>query len=694
MILKTIYKNGLIILVLFLSNQLIAQTDTLNLEEILVTEQRTDKLLQTNISAESIKLQNIHDVGEMFQKQPGFSIVKRGNYAMEPVLRGFKYEQLNVQIDGGTKTSNACPNRMDPAISQISPEEIEKAEVIKGPYQVRFGPALGGVINVVTRSPEKVNEFKVKGDVAGGYMTNGGNYYGQANLQLLSKGFDVSLHGDYKNFGDYKSGDGTVIPSSYSRTGYSVKLGNNHGKNRQNRIQLTWRQGFARDVDHAGLPMDADKDNSSLAYIDYMAQDISDVIFQLKAKVFGSYVDHEMSTRYRPSWAFTESVAPVTSKSFGGRLEFGLKPGDKLVQFTGLDYNYTNKDGVRNRFVKINGCTGDTLPQPKQFTDKVWQDSKMADLGIFFENKYQLGARLLWVIGARFDIVTYAIDNPAADFSELYDGDIQPDNDYNFSANTSLTWQFDPGFYVQWAVGRGVRSAELTEKFINHLSVGVDAYEYVGDPHIKPEVNYQTDIIVSKKWEVVHVYGDVFYSYLNDFITAFVDTTLQKKFMPCKPPAHAKRFTNIDQATMLGVEAGIGFYFAEYFRATLNGGYTYAQNITWDEPLPEIPPFSMNVAFGYKSSKIDAEIRARYAGAQDRVSESFAETTTPSFIVVDLAANYAPLDFMEINASITNLFNQNYVEHLSRAYKNMGPNTGSLYYEPGFSFNLGVRFKF
>ncbi len=694
MILKTIFKYGAVLLVLFAGNKLRAQNDTIYLEEILVTEKRTDKLLKTNISAESVKLQNVHDVGEMFKTQPGFGVIKRGNYAMEPVLRGFKYEQLNVQIDGGTKTSNACPNRMDPAISQISPEEIEKVELIKGPYQVRFGPSLGGLVNVVTKSVEKVDAFKVKGDIAGGYMTNGGNYYGQAKIQLLSRGFDASLHGDYKNFGDYKSGDGTVIPSSYTRTGYSVKLGNNHGKSKQNRMQLTWRQGFAKDVDHAGLPMDADKDNSTLAYLDYMAQDISNVIFQLKAKVFGSYADHEMSTRNRPSWTLTEAVTPVTSKSFGGRLEFGLKPGEKFVQFTGLDYNYTNKEGQRNRLVKINGCTGDTLPKPKQFADKVWQDSKMSDLGVFFENKYQLSSRLLWVIGGRFDFVSYAIDDPAADFSELYNGNIQPDNDYNFSMNTSLTWQFDPGFYVQWALGRGVRSADLTEKFINHLSVGLDAYEYVGDPHLKPEVNYQTDIIVSKKWEVLHVYADVFYSYLNNYITAFVDTTLQKKFMPCKPPPHAKRFANIDQATMMGLEAGIGFYFARYFRATLDGGYTYAQNISWDEPLPEIPPFTINAAFGYKSGKVDTEVRARYAAEQKRVSESFAETTTPSFIVVDMAASYAPLDFMEINGSITNLFNTNYVEHLSRAYKNMGPNTGSLYYESGFSFNIGVRFKF
>ena len=164
--------------------------------------------------------------------------------------------------------------------------------------------------------------------------------------------------------------------------------------------------------------------------------------------------------------------------------------------------------------------------------------------------------------------------------------------------------------------------------------------------------------------------------------------------MPCKPPAHAKRFTNIDKATMFGFEASLDVYFAKFFKYGLSGGYTYAQNISWDEPLPEVPPFTLNTSVGYESKKVNAEIRARYAAEQRRVSPSFSETTTPDFIVVDLAANYSPFQFMVIKASVTNLFNTNYVEHLSRAYKNMGPETGSLYYEPGRSFNIGVRFQF
>jgi len=47
---------------------------------------------------------------------------------------------------------------------------------------------------------------------------------------------------------------------------------------------------------------------------------------------------------------------------------------------------------------------------------------------------------------------------------------------------------------------------------------------------------------------------------------------------------------------------------------------------------------------------------------------------------------------VEIKVSVTNIFDENYAEHLSRPYKNM--DTQSLYYEPGRSFNFNVKLKF
>jgi len=143
---------------------------------------------------------------------------------------------------------------------------------------------------------------------------------------------------------------------------------------------------------------------------------------------------------------------------------------------------------------------------------------------------------------------------------------------------------------------------------------------------------------------------------------------------------------------MTGFEAGIEISFLKHFSYSLGAAYTYAQNITWDEPLSEIPPFTLNTSLAYKTEKINTHIHARMASEQSRVSTSFHESTTPGFTVLDFYITYSPWDFIDINASVTNLLDENYVEHLSRSYKSMEIN--SLYYEPGRSFNIGLKVKF
>jgi iron complex outermembrane receptor protein len=669
-----------------------AQTDTtIYMEEILVTARSDQNINNNNINGKVLEIENPHDGGAMFKNQVGFGIEKRGNYGMEPVLRGFKYSQLNVQIDGGVHSANACPNRMDPAISQISPEEIQKIEVIKGPYNVRFGSTFGGVINIVSKRPSKTNGKLVSGSLSGGYESNGGNYYSNLFAQAVGKKFDFSLNGGYKDYGNYSSGSGQAIASSFKRWGYTIKAGANI-KNNQ-RLQFTLRQSAARDVLYAGLPMDADKDNSTITSLDYGIQNFTKSIFMLKAKIYASFVDHEMSNLKRPAAHFTHAISPVQAQVFGGRTELGLNMGTHDILFAGVDYKQIAKQGVRNRTVFINPCPpNQEFDPPKQFVDKTWQDSQKNDLGIFLENKWQIHKNLVWLNGLRLDLISYAINDPADDFNMHYNGEINPQTKIDPTITSSLTWYLKDELSIQWAAARAMRSPDISELFINHLSVGMDAYEYLGNPDLKSETNYQTDIKIEKNWENINIFGDVFYSYMQNYITAKLDTSIAKKYMQCKPPKGTKVFQNIDQAFMTGFEVGIEAKFLTNFTYNLGAAYTYAQNISWDEPLAEIPPLTLNTSIAYKTEKINTRLHLRMTDEQTRVSTSFSESTTPGFAVADFYFSYSPWKFLDINAAVTNIFDVNYVEHLSRAYKAMV--TQSLYYEPGRSVNLGVRFKF
>lgn len=667
-----------------------AQSDTLVLEEILITAKSPLNLTKSNIEGRTIQVENPHDGGAMFINQAGFGVEKRGNYGMEPVLRGFKYSQLTVLIDGGIHSTNACPNRMDPTIAQIAPEEIDKIEVIKGPFSVRYGAALGGIINIVNRKPDRSADQKVMGSVEAGYQSNGGNFYSNLFVQSVMNKFDLSINAGYKEYGNYESGSGQEIASSFSRFGYAMKLGYQFSD--KQRLQLSWRQSMAKDVLYAGLPMDGDKDNSSILSLDYAANNISPLFKSFKIKLYGSYVDHEMSNTLRPAYKAVQAVSPVTARVLGGRTEFGLQTSASNLLFVGMDFKHIGKDGGRDRLVFKNVCTGMEFDPPKFFHDKTWQDSNHDDFGIFLENKKDLSSNLVWTLGIRSDYVTYSINDPEGGFAEQYNNDIKPDARFDLSATTSLTWFLPKGYTFYFAAAHSTRSPELTELFINHLSVGMDAYEYLGNPKLKSESNNQFDLRAEKKLKNLNLFADVFVAYVNDYITATVDTTIPRIYNACMDPKFTKVFNNVDEALLTGFEAGFDWQIAKSWQYSLSVSYTYGQNLSWDEPLSEITPLTVQTAIAYRNNNFNATLHGRIVDEQDRVSMSFNESRTPGFGLFDFYAGYTAFGALEINASVRNIFNKNYVEHLSRAYKGM--DIQSLFFEPGRSFNIGLKYKF
>jgi len=102
---------------------------------VLVTgNMKIDPVLTLETNDYVKKIVQPRNVADLFNDVNGFSLIKRGNYAIDPSFRATQYEQLNVQFDGGTKAMNACPNRMDPITTHVIPEEIEKieADVLSG----------------------------------------------------------------------------------------------------------------------------------------------------------------------------------------------------------------------------------------------------------------------------------------------------------------------------------------------------------------------------------------------------------------------------------------------------------------------------------------------------------------------------------------------------------------------------------
>ena len=360
----------------------------------------------------------------------------------------------------------------------------------------------------------------------------------------------------------------------------------------------------------------------------------------------------------------------------------------------GADFKHVAKDGNKEVTQFKNPCT---LPPtiynpPKEKVFEVWQNSNNQDFGAFIDFKYYFSQKVSAKAGLRSDFIKSDIKEPEQDFINLYDGNIKPANILNFNYFAKVKYNLAENFDIELSAGHGTRNPSLLEQFINHFTVGLDAYEYVGNPHLKSESNNQINLMLSKTHKNFYTYIDLIYSQIDNYITAVVDSTIPRKFMPCKEPKFTKRFTNIENAQQYGVNFGAKVLFLKHFSANIDLSYVYAENLDLNDPLPETAPFTSLFTLAYKTKKLQVNLTNEYQAKQTRVSSLVGERESEEFTVFNITSSYLFLEKLNIGVAVDNIFDVNYYRHLSRPYKNM--DTTSMFYEPGRNFRLFFKYVF
>jgi len=228
-----------------------------SLEEIITEADRLGSdigfKLDSRIVAEAIP----DDIGSYFRQLPNTSAIKKGAFCCDPVIRGTTGDQLNLQVDNGIKVVGGCPNRMDPATAHMQSEDLQKVEVVTGPYTVRFGPNMSGLVNMVMQKPKNYDRFEIHSTLEGGFETISAGNKARLTLNGGTERFNFYINGGYKNFGDYKDAKGNKVPANYYAQDYSLKFGLKFSP--RQRLQFSARESRHKDVSYPALPMDAQK---------------------------------------------------------------------------------------------------------------------------------------------------------------------------------------------------------------------------------------------------------------------------------------------------------------------------------------------------------------------------------------------------------------------------------------------------
>ncbi|MBG7630436.1 MAG: TonB-dependent receptor plug domain-containing protein, partial [Bacteroidetes bacterium] len=160
------------------------------------------------ISEVEIKRLAPQNTGDLLASLPGVKVQKTQFGGGSPVLRGMEANRILLVVDG-VRMNNAIyrTGHLQNAIS-VSPNILERTEVIFGPSSVVYGSdALGGVIHYYTKSPKVSDKTEVNSSFFSRYSTTNNEITGEGNIELRFKKWASFTSVSYSDFGDLRMGD-------------------------------------------------------------------------------------------------------------------------------------------------------------------------------------------------------------------------------------------------------------------------------------------------------------------------------------------------------------------------------------------------------------------------------------------------------------------------------------------------------
>lgn len=677
--------------------------DTLMLQEVEIIGANKKGFPEILIKSPRIEFSPVRDIGDFLRNEPNVAGIRKGGVSIDPVVRGFKYSQVTVLLNNGVKIEGGCPNRMDPVASHVESENIDKIEIVKGPYILKYGPVMGALINLQTVRPHPWETPSIHGKVLYGFETNWNGQREHIYLEGGNKRVYFNAGGGFKGYGSYTAGNHELYNTSFQKLYGTAGLGFSIGTKSSLIVNYMYDQG--KNVLFPALPMDERLDKTHVASVNFTSENISKTWERLQFQAYFSPVHHVMDNLNRASAKTMQAVTTVDARNGGGKLVTAYTVGNHSI-VAGVDYEDIWKNGEKVMTMKM-VMEGDTFISVKHFN--VWNNACYRNAGLFGEYKIPLKTTE-FSAALRLD---YNQAHSQDTFRLVKEGisyfDETSSAFFNVSFGLGVRIELPHGFYLNGALGLGTRSPSLLERFIKLMPVQFDSYDYLGNPQLKPEHNWQADL--SAEWHhqeagAFSIGG--FFSLITNYITGKVLPSSVIKPSTQGAPG-VKQFYNAEAVYLTGFEVTWQSPVSKQWFCMLNaaatwgiqpdavkyvvtGGQVVDQVAVHNDPLPEIPPLEGTIQGGYRffKNKLIPSVTVRIVNAQMRVSESYGEQTTPGFVTAALAVRYSPWKFISVAGGIENIFDTPYYEHLNRR---MIGSTSPLY-EPGRAFYVNAVFRF
>ncbi len=689
----------------------------IELDEVVVSTNRTENYLRNSPFAESLigkeEIQKRPSVSlpDILQNEPGVSLLRDGIWGTEISIRGLNRENIITLIDGNrVATSTDVAARL----SMVDLNDVERVEVIKGASSSIYGSgATGGIVNIITKSPQHYERFSFSGNVLSEYNSVndlsvfGGSIYGGSSF------WSTKLSGSYRKANNTQTPQGKLNNSQFEDYSFSGALNifplDNH------KLKIDYQLFRADDVGIPGasvFPNTAEVrypfEKRELISAGYEIQNISKVFYKLSAKYSYQLINRDVenipnivqnipATGGNP--ARRVSVLKITPsadhKNNNATLQgnFWLFESHNLA--AGFDYWDRSYNGERERYqlIEVLDSLGNVVSSTNLITGEIpVPNSKYRSLGIFAQDEFKIFKdKLSTTLGLRYDFINITAEktlNPVYTITNGVLNSIPPNqqviwdstdtNNSSYSANLGFIYSLFSNLDLTLGLGSSFRSPSLEERF-QYIDQG--SVVRVGNPDLKPEKGQSVDFGIRHYSDNLKIISSFFFSYFNDLVTEVPGTYDGR---------NALIKTNIGEARIYGFDFSADYNFWRDYIFYTTASYVKGDDITTNGNLPEIPP--LNGRIGFKLSLLEylqADVSSTIFAEQNNVAEG--EITTPGYAIFNLLLNTIPIKFSTISfriySGVENIFDKAYRNHLSTT-------RGSITIEPGRNIFLKLAMDF
>ena len=637
----------------------------------------------TVLTQDELARKQAQNVGEALRGEPGLAVMLDGAHGQNPVIRGMNKDSIVLLVDG-MRLNSAQP--VGAIASFMSMGLAERIEVVKGPASVLYGTGgLGGVVNV--RLPQARFEPGTQLETRVGFDSASKGLRGAGVLNLTNEDHALMLGTSLSKQQDYKEPDGRI-----DRTGYDSGAFIGQYRYRidgAQQIRLSMQQQRDEDVWYPGVTRPhpqpvvgsvtthSPRQTRRLYELGYNRKGTGDNPLNLDVRAYRQEMQRAIyAYANRLNRDITMNSVKFKTDGVDARADWIVHPqhllsfGLNAWRMTAAPESLTARPPQFRQFVS-------TLP----FTD-----GKVQATGLYLQDDIRLGAFNI-LAGLRYDKVRGSA-------TSMNSGSVTSGlsrSDGATSTSLGVIYEAAPLLRPYVNISRAFRAADLRERYQSGLRN--NGYYYAGSPQIKPETATQFEIGLKGSDERLNYQIAAYRTRINDYITG-LQLTGQAAVVACgaQNAGACMQTVNLGHATLTGLEASLHWQFTPGH--WLHAGYSRVRgtNGDFDEPLFQMPADEFTLAWeGRVAPAWTLDAGVRLVRRQDRVATRFArgtEDATPGFGVVDIGTTWHFAPRQSLRASIKNLGNERYHEHLAEGLPGMEIKA------PGRSLNLTWEGRF